>query len=78
MNKESVTKALRQVKTVLSDHSPEILTGIGIAGMITTTVLAVKATPKALMLIEDAKEEKKDKLTVTETVKAAWKPYIPA
>lgn len=78
MNKESVTKALKQVKTVLSNHSPEILTGIGIAGMITTTVLAVKATPKALMLIEDAKEEKKDKLTVTETVKAAWKPYIPA
>nr|WP_308759455.1 DUF6353 family protein [uncultured Bacteroides sp.] len=27
-------------------HSPEILTGIGIAGMITTTVMAVRARRK--------------------------------
>ena len=32
-----------------------ILTGVGIAGMITTTVLAVKATPKALQLIDNKK-----------------------
>ena len=31
-------------------HSPEILTGIGIAGMITTTVLAVKATPNPYLI----------------------------
>ena len=66
----------------MSKHSPEILTGLGIAGMISTTVLAVKATPKALCLIEKKKEEMEindaDKLTVTETVQAAWKPYIPA
>ena len=41
----------------LSNHSPEILTGIGIAGMITSTILAVKATPKALALLEEKKEE---------------------
>lgn len=28
-------------------HSPEILTGIGIAGMTAAAVMAVKATPKA-------------------------------
>jgi hypothetical protein len=58
------------------------LTGIGIAGMITSTVLAVKATPKALKCIEEKKEElglvEEDNLTVKETVQAAWKPYIPA
>ena len=64
-------------------HSPEILTGIGIAGMISTTVLAVRATPKALILIENKKREKKfegeePKLTKIETVKTAWKPYLPA
>jgi hypothetical protein len=53
--------------------------GMGIAGMITTTVLAVKATPKALMLIDDRKAElETDKLTPIETVKTAWKCYIPA
>lgn len=41
----------------LAKHSPEILTGLGIAGMITSTVLAVRATPKAMTLIEKRKEE---------------------
>lgn len=60
-------------------HSPEILTGFGIAGMITTTVLAVRATPKALEAIKAKKEEKEvDKLSPIETVKATWKNYLPA
>lgn len=67
------------VKAALSKHSPEILVGFGIAGMLTTTVLAVKATPKAMRLIEEKKEElKTDKLTPVETVKATWKCYIPS
>lgn len=74
-----ITKFIRSSKRCLSKHSPEILTGIGIAGMITSTILAVKATPKALTLIEEKKDElETDKLTPVETVKAAWKPYIPA
>lgn len=64
-------------------HSPEILLGFGIAGGISATVLAVKATPKALMLIEEAKEARRDNdeddiLKPVEIVKIAWKPYIPA
>ena len=69
---------MRVAKTSITKHSPEILTGIGIAGMITTTVLAVKATPKAIRLIEEAKEEKGEDLTKTETVKTCWRVYIPA
>lgn len=79
MNKQDVTKFFKSAKIAVSKHSPEILTGIGIAGMITTTVLAVKATPKALQKIEEKKEDLEvDELTPVETVKAAWKPYIPA
>lgn len=58
---------------------PEILTGVGIGGMITTTVLAVKATPEAMRRIERRKkEENHKKLTVVQTVQAAWVCYIPA
>lgn len=82
MNKLNVAKLFKDVQTVASKHSPEILTGIGIAGMITTTILAVKATPRALHLIENKKEEleldKGEKLTVSETVQATWKCYVPA
>ena len=53
MNTKPISKALRNMEDALRKHSPEILTGIGIAGMITATVLAVRATPKALVCIEE-------------------------
>ncbi len=52
MHKSTLTNAIKSIKSSVIRHSPEILTGLGIAGMITTTVLAVKSTPKALSLIE--------------------------
>ena len=79
MNKQTLSKFARDVQVSLSKHSPEILIGIGIAGMLTTTILAVKATPKALRLIEEKKKELDvDKLPPVETVKATWKCYVPA
>lgn len=63
----------------LKRKSPEILTGVGIGGMVTTTVLAVKATPEAMRRIEAAKKaEHHKKLTAVQTVQVAWKCYIPA
>ena len=79
MNTAPFTRFVKNARITLSKHSPEILTGIGIAGMITTTILAVKATPKALKKIEEVKEvECKDELTAVETVKVTWKCYIPS
>lgn len=60
MNKTNVTAFIKNVQKVLVKHSPEILTGIGITGLLTTTVLAVKATPKALKLIEEEKQRQND------------------
>ena len=73
----------RSMGMALQKHSPEILTGIGIAGMVTTTILAVRATPKALLLIQEAEEVKHQNtdasaLTPVETIKAAWLCYVPA
>lgn len=78
MSKSNLAKIATNLKLSMIKHSPEILTGIGIAGMIATTVLAVKATPKALEYIDDATYEKKEPLTKVETVKSCWKCYIPA
>ena len=79
MNKPSLSKVMKGARSIASKHGPEILTGIGIAGMITTTILAVQATPKALRLIEVEKEEQEvDQLRPIDVVKVAWKPYIPA
>ena len=83
MTKPNLANLIKKTQAMVTKHSPEILMGIGIAGMITTTVLAVKATPKALALIEEEKlrkykETEDDTITKAEAVKVAWKPYIPA
>lgn len=78
MGSFNFTELVKNVQTYVSTHKSEILTGVGIAGMFTTTVLAVAETPKAIKLIEKAEEVKGEKLTPVETVKTAWKCYIPA
>ena len=79
MNTQVLSNFARSVRATLSKHSPEILIGIGITGMITTTVLAVKATPKALQLMEEKKQKLEvETLTPVETVKTTWKCYVPA
>ena len=79
MNKAGLKQAIKSAERVLTKYSPGILTGIGIAGMIGATFMAVKATPKALYLIETKKEEAEvEELTSVETIKTCWKCYIPA
>ena len=79
MKKGCIPKAAKTVWLAAKKHSPELLTGIGIAGMITTVVLAVRATPKALRLIEEKKADiSEETIPQIEAVKAAWKVYVPA
>ncbi len=79
MPKLKLAKAAAGLQAAIKKHSPEILTGIGIAGMITTAVMAVRATPKALMMLEEKKRERDaEKLTPVEAVKTAWLCYLPA
>lgn len=75
---EKMKTLIRNAGKSIERHSPEILLGVGIVGIGTSIILAVKATPKAMELIEQKKEEEKvEKLTAVETVKTTWKCYIP-
>ena len=79
MSKKGLKQTIKSAERVLTKYSPGILTGIGIAGMIGATFMAVKATPKALYLIETKKEEAEvEELTPVETIKTCWTCYIPA
>lgn len=78
------------VSKFLEKYSPTILTCIGAVGVVATAVTAVRATPKAIELLEDTRHQKwedahcptqyaKDyELTPVEMVQAAWKPYVPS
>lgn len=69
-----IKKLRTNVVNAISDKSPEILIGFGLAGMLTSTVLAVKATPKALDILEQEDRE----LSKVDKVKLTWKCYAPA
>lgn len=68
---------VRSSKLYLKRNASTILTVVGGAGVVTTTVLAVKATPKALLLLDEAKQEKGRNLTVLEQILVATPVYIP-
>lgn len=79
MNTQKLTTFVNNTKMTLSKHRPAILMGVGVAGMLTTTALAVWGTAKAIPLIEEEKiVQEVDKLTVIDTAKVCWKCYIPA
>lgn len=60
------------------ENSPTILTGVAVAGTITTAYLAVRATPAAVRDIQHAESEREEPLTKPEVVKLCWKYYVPA
>jgi hypothetical protein len=65
-------------KLYLKRNSSTILTCIGSVGVVATSIMAVKATPKAMKLLQKAKEEKGEELTTVEKVTVAGPAYIPA
>lgn len=73
---------IKMIRVFLSKHAPEILTGIGVVGMIATPIMAVKATPTALKAIEaDSRKNHNDDphaATKAEMVKSAWRYYVPS
>ena len=65
----------KSIASFVRRRSPELLTGLGIAGMGASVIFAVKATPKAIKALE---EDEKDTHTKWETVKTTWKYYVPS
>jgi hypothetical protein len=82
MTKLNLTQIAKSVQLVIKQHQPEILTGLGIGGMITATVMAVSATPKALDLMAEIKEKHSQdtdrKAYAKDVVKKVAPVYLPA
>ena len=68
MNKQAIANTLKSLQKTMRKHSPAILTGIGIAGMAAAAVMAVRATPKALRMVDDREIEDEKRLTTSEIV----------
>ena len=68
---------MNKAQIFLKRNSSLILSIVSGIGVVTTTALAIKATPKALELIKEKQEEKGEQLTPIEVIKTAWLPYVP-
>ncbi len=80
--RDTICRGLFKVGRNLKRNSPTILTCISAVGFIGTVVMAVRATPKAVKLIEadSCKNHEGDSNAYTkkEAVCSAWKCYLPA
>ena len=75
MNLKALTKTARKT---LSRNSSKILLGLGIAGAFTAVGFAISATPKAMILLEEKKQELGvEKLDAKTIIKTAAPVYIP-
>ena len=68
---------LRHTAAVCKQNTPTILTWIGGIGVVATAITAVKATPKALAALDEAKSEKGEELTKFEVAKTVAPIYVP-
>lgn len=79
-NLSDITKNV--VRTV-SDNSPAILSAIAVVGVVSTTVMAVKATPIAIDILEAEEKFRKEegnllKIDILDKVELLWKCYLPS
>lgn len=79
MGKKELNAFFKRAGGTLNKYSPEIMLGLGLTGFASTIVFSIKATPKAVQLMEKRKKELEvEKLPPVEVVKTTWKCYIPA
>lgn len=76
--KEMVRNGIKYVE----NHSPTILTGLVAAGVVTSVGMGIRATVKAIPLIEEekvrrCKEGLDEHMSAADVVKTCWKCYIP-
>lgn len=71
-------KISKRIGRQLYRSSPTILTVVASVGVITTTITAVRATPKAIKLLKEAELEKGENLTKLEIIRVAGSAYVPS
>lgn len=68
---------IRKIGNTINRNSAGILAGVGVVGVVTTTVLAVKATPLAYEILLEESRRVDDPFTLKEKFMLTWKVYIP-
>lgn len=84
---QNLSKTVRTIGNSLNRNSPVIFTAFAIGGLITTVVMAVRATPRAIEILEYEERyrisEEKDvdyrkDITLLDKIELTWKVYAPS
>lgn len=80
----SITSLARRLERFTTDHSPEILTAIGVAGTLTTAFLSADSTIKAVHLLQAEERQRRfqegdayESIQPREEFELVWRLYIP-
>lgn len=73
---------IKLAKIVINENSTTVLTGVGVAGVITTAYLAGRSSFKAAEIIRQTEElhdahDINEPLTTVDKIRVTWKAYIP-
>ena len=70
---------LKTIGDQLVKHSPAILTGFAVAGVVSTAVMAAQATPKALTVLRNEMEDRDyEEMSNVDILRTVWRFYAPA
>lgn len=87
MDSATMSKYFNLFQKSLVRNSPGILTALGVGGLVATVIYAVKATPKAMEVIqaeqtfryeEGMTKNYNEPISVLDTLELTWKFYIPS
>lgn len=56
MNKAAIQKVCKKTVRTASKHAPALLIGVGVVSVVSTAVLAIVASPKAVKVLDDGKD----------------------
>jgi hypothetical protein len=93
MNLAIIPKAAKTIGALATKNSPTLLTILGVTGLVGTAVMGIRATPKAIRILDQERYRREDEaiedsdekdghyvippITKLDVVKLTWKCYIP-
>lgn len=74
----NIKQLIKEAERVAVDHSPAILTAIGVAGTLTTAYLTGKAAYRCALIVDDDERIQGESATFKDIFLMTWKEYVPA
>lgn len=73
----TLQRILNRTGHFISDNASVILTSVAVGGVVTSTMMAIKATPGAMQKIWEAESDMTRKATNVEKFRLVWRDYVP-